>query len=91
MDGHIYKPFDKELHDVKVNLLETGALVEQAISNALRALEERNVELAAQVIASDDAIDTREVEIDEYCLRILALRQPAARDLRFITTALKIN
>jgi len=91
MDGHIYKPFDKELQDLKASLLSTGALVEQAINSAVRALEERNAELAAQVIASDDAIDTKEVEIDESCLRMLALRQPAARDLRFITTALKIN
>jgi len=91
VNGHIYKPFDKDLQDLKNSLLNTGALVEQAINSAITALEDRNSDLAARVISGDDAIDTKEVEIDECCLRILALRQPAARDLRFITTALKIN
>ena len=91
MDGHIYKSFDKELNDLKENLLLVGGLVEKAINNAITALGERNSELAATVIADDDTIDNREVKIDELCLKILALRQPAARDLRFITTAIKVN
>jgi len=91
MDGHIYKSFDKELNDLKDNLLLVGGLVEKAITNAITALGERNSELAAAVIAGDDTIDNREVKIDELCLKILALRQPAARDLRFITTAIKVN
>jgi len=91
MDGHIYKPFDRELHDLKESLLHLGSRVERSIAHAITALEQRDTELAAQVIQDDDAVDAKEIEIDEFCLRLLALRQPAARDLRFITTAMKIN
>lgn len=91
MDGHIYKPFDRELHDLKESLLHLGSRVERSIASAITALEQRDTELAAQVIEEDDAVDAKEIEIDEFCLRLLALRQPAARDLRFITTAMKIN
>ena len=91
MDGHIYKSFDKELHDLKEKLLLMGGRVEQAINGAIKALEERNSEIAQHVIDDDDVVDTEEIEIDEFCLRLLALRQPAARDLRFITTAMKVN
>jgi phosphate transport system protein len=91
MDGHIYKSFDKELHDLKERLLQVGGRVERAIRDAIQALEERNSDIAQKIIADDDFIDSEEIEIDEFCLRLLALRQPAARDLRFITTAIKIN
>jgi phosphate transport system protein len=91
MDGHIYKSFDKELHDLKERLLLVGGRVERAIRDAIQALEERNSDTAQKIIADDDFIDSEEIEIDEFCLRLLALRQPAARDLRFITTAIKIN
>jgi phosphate transport system protein len=91
MDGHIYKSFDKELHDLKERLLLVGGRVERAIRDAIQALEERSSETAQKIIADDDFIDSEEIEIDEFCLRLLALRQPAARDLRFITTAIKIN
>jgi phosphate transport system protein len=91
MEGHIYKPFDRELSDLKENLLTMGGLVEKAINKAITALGERNDELAAAVIADDDEVDNQELKIDERCLKILALRQPAARDLRFITTAIKVN
>ncbi|MCX8045232.1 MAG: phosphate signaling complex protein PhoU [Desulfobacterota bacterium] len=91
MDGHIYKSFDRELHDLKESLLYVGSRVERSIASAITALEQRDTALAAQVINDDDMIDAKEVEIDEFCLRLLALRQPAARDLRFITTAIKIN
>lgn len=91
MDGHIYKSFDKELHDLKEKLLLMGGRVERAIRDAIKALEERNSEMAQRIIDDDDVVDNEEVEIDELCLRLLALRQPAARDLRFITTAMKVN
>ena len=91
MDGHIYKSFDKELHDLKEKLLLMGGRVESAIRDAIKALEERNSEIAQRIIDDDDVVDMEEIEIDEFCLRLLALRQPAARDLRFITTAIKIN
>jgi len=91
MDGHIYKSFDKELKELKEKLLFEGGLVEKAIGNAIKALLDRDSKLAEKVIQDDDIINSREVEIDELCLKLLALRQPAARDLRFITTAIKIN
>lgn len=91
MDGHIYKSFDKELHDLKEKLLLMGGRVESAIRDAIKALEERNSEIAERIIKEDDIVDTEEIGNDEFCLRLLALRQPAARDLRFITTAMKVN
>jgi phosphate transport system protein len=91
LEGHIYKTFDLELKELKEKLLYEGGLVEKAISNAIRALLERNSDLAEKVIDDDPVINALEVEIDEFCLKLLALRQPAARDLRFITTAIKIN
>jgi len=91
MEGHIYKTFDLELKELKERLLYEGGLVEKAIENAIKALLERNSELASKVIEDDDIINAKEVETDEFCLKLLALRQPAARDLRFITTAIKIN
>ncbi len=91
LEGHIYKTFDLELKELKEKLLHEGGLVEKAISNAIKALLERNSELAENVIEDDPIVNALEVEIDEFCLKLLALRQPAARDLRFITTAIKIN
>lgn len=91
MNGHIYKSFDKELKELKEKLLYEGGLVEKAIGNSIKALLERDSKLAEKVIQDDDIINSRDVEIDELCLKLLALRQPAARDLRFITTAIKIN
>lgn len=91
MEGHIYKAFDMELKELKESLLYEAGLVERGIRDAIKALLERDSELAMKVIDDDDAINSKEVEIDEFCLKLLALRQPAARDLRFITTAIKIN
>jgi phosphate transport system protein len=91
MEGHIYKAFDMELKELKEKLLHEAGLVERAIQDAIKALLERTSDVARKVIEDDDSINTLEVEIDEFCLKLLALRQPAARDLRFITTAIKIN
>lgn len=91
MEGHTNKSYDKDLIDLKQNLLLLGNLVERSIISAIKALEEMDGKLAASVIADDDQIDRKEVEIDEFCHKVIALRQPAAKDLRFITTALKIN
>ncbi len=91
MEGHIYKAFDVELKELKERLLYEGGLVEKAIREAIQALLERNSDMARKVIENDEIVNTKEVEIDEFCLKLLALRQPAARDLRFITTAIKIN
>lgn len=91
MEGHIYKAFDMELKGLKERLLYEGGLVERAFQDAIKALLDRRSEVAEKVIEDDDIINAKEVEIDEFCLKLLALRQPAARDLRFITTAIKIN
>ncbi len=91
MEGHIYKAFDMELKELKAKLLHEGGLVERAIQDAIKALLERTSDIAKKVIEDDDLINVLEIGIDEFCLKLLALRQPAARDLRFITTAIKIN
>jgi phosphate transport system protein len=88
---HTSSHYEKELRDIKEGLIYLGALAEKAIELATEALVDRNAELARKVICDDSVIDQLDVEIEEKCIRILALRQPTARDLRFITTAIKIN
>jgi phosphate transport system protein len=88
--GHTDKTYEAELASLRERLLEMGGLVEHAIAASVRAVVERDVELAEQVKARDRQVNRIEVEIDAACRRILALRQPAASDLRFITTSLKI-
>jgi phosphate transport system protein len=87
---HLHRQFDNDLNEIRSKLLEMGGKVEKMISDALNALMERNSSLADLVIAYDHEINRMEMEIDEKCLEVLAMRQPAARDLRFITLALKI-
>jgi phosphate transport system protein len=82
--------FDDELQQLKAKLLRMGGLAEGQIQNALQALTARDSVLAAQVIEGDHRVNALDVEIDEDCIRLLALQQPAARDLRLITTAMKI-
>ena len=83
--------FDEELSDLKQRILRMGALVEGQIRQALAALVDRNDDLARQVIDNDRRVNSMDVEVDELCLELLALHQPAARDLRFVTTAMKIS
>lgn len=83
--------FDEELTHLKEQILRMGGLVEQQIQGAVQALVERNGDLARRVIQSDHKVNTMDVDIDENCIRLLALHQPAASDLRFITTAMKIS
>jgi len=90
MGTHTDKTFEAELKELRAKLLTLGGLVEQAIVRSVRALAERDTALARQVIEDDRRVNRLEVEIDELCLRVLALRQPAASDLRFITLALKV-
>ena len=87
---HFSKQYDAELNEIREKLLEMGGKVEMMISDAMKSLVERDSQLAEQTIAFDHQINHLEVEIDEKCLQVLARRQPAARDLRFITLALKI-
>jgi phosphate transport system protein len=88
--AHTDKTFEGELRALRERLLVMGGLVEKAIAASVRATIERDADLAEQVKSKDREINRMEVEIDGICRRILALRQPAASDLRFITTALKI-
>jgi len=81
----------RDLEHLKKQILLVGSMVEGAILKATTALLERRPELAADVLEGDDAIDTREVMVEEECLKILALHQPVAIDLRYIITALKVN
>ena len=83
--------FDAELTHLKEMLLREGGLVEAAVREAVHALIERDLDRAHRVIAEDDAVNALENEIDEECIRLLALRQPKAGDLRLITTTMKIN
>ena len=87
---HTDKAFEQDLRDLREKLLAMGAKVEALIADSVRALTDRDSALAAQVIQADKEVNRLEVEIDDLCRRILALRQPAASDLRLITTALKI-
>ena len=88
---HTSKQYEAELLEVKENLLYLSALIQEAIARSIQALLNRDTELARKVIANDVNIDKLDDEVEERCIRLLALRQPAARDLRFITTAIKIN
>jgi len=83
--------YEKELQEIKENLLYEGALVEQAIEHAVRSLLERDSDLARTVIAGDDQINDLDEKIEGACIRLLALRQPTAKDLRLIATTIKIN
>jgi phosphate transport system protein len=82
--------FEKELDRLKEILLRLGSQAERAIEESLRALAGRDADLAREVIARDEQLDQLELEVDQICTDLLALRQPIARDLRFIIMALKI-
>jgi phosphate transport system protein len=83
--------FDEELKTLKEKILRMGAMVEEQIANAIKALVERDSDLARFVIENDHRVNALDVEVDEDCLRLIALHQPMAGDLRFLTTAMKIS
>jgi len=85
------KHFDRELEKLKQKILSLGALVEERFYLAIKAIESKDHELALRIIRSDYEIDENEVEVEEECLKILALYQPVAIDLRFIIAVIKIN
>ena len=87
---HTNKHYEGQLRSLKEKLLLIGHKAEASIADATRALIERKSSLAQRVIDEDDQLDQLELEIDDICLEILALEQPVASDLRFITTAMKI-
>lgn len=84
------RQFDQELNDLKENLLKMASLAEEAIAKSIKALVERNSNLAQKIIDQDSKINFLEIEINNQCLKLLALKQPMAVDLRFITSAMKI-
>lgn len=83
--------FDREIENLKELLLRMGAMVEEQISQSIRALLERDTAVAQRVIDGDGAIDRMELEIDQHTVELIAMMQPAAVDLRFVTTAMKIT
>jgi phosphate transport system protein len=87
---HINVAFGTELRSLKQQILTMGRLVDAHVGEAVQALLERDRERAARVIEADRAVNQMELAIDEQCIRILALYQPAASDLRFIAAVLKI-
>src|SRR6185437_1567844 len=88
MESH--RHLDDELSSLRDKVLLLGGEAEAALENAMRALTERDSELARQVLEDDDRVDRLEVEIDRQCIDIIALRQPAARDLRFVISVAKM-
>ena len=82
--------FEKELETLKSNLIRMASLVEEAIRNAVQSLVKRDSELVQKTFGGEDRINKLEIEIEEECLKLIALRQPMAADLRFITAAMKI-
>jgi phosphate transport system protein len=88
---HTNRQYEEELRGLRADLLKMGGLVERQIADAVESLVERNVEKAHQTIARDAEVNRMDIESDERCIRLLALHQPAASDLRFITTGLKIT
>ncbi|MDP2864929.1 MAG: phosphate signaling complex protein PhoU [Elusimicrobiota bacterium] len=83
--------FDEELQQLKNEILKMGALAQEAIINSVDSLKNRDKAAAQKVIDSDIEMDRLELFIDDKCLDLIALHQPMARDLRFITTAIKLN
>ncbi len=81
----------RELDKLKRDVLSLSALVEENLRQAFRAIEVRDITMARQVMATDMLIDEREVDVEEECLKILALYQPVAGDLRFVAAVIKIN
>jgi phosphate transport system protein len=90
MTEHTSRHYEQELRGLKEKILLLGGRVEEMIATAMNSLTARDPDLARKVLESDRLVDAAEMEVDHLCLNLLALRQPAASDLRFITTALKI-
>src|SRR4029079_7240719 len=85
------KQLPRQIDGLKQKILFVGTLVEEAIAKAISALINRDLNLANVVIEADSEIDRMEVDVEEECLKILALYQPVAADLRFVVAVLKIN
>lgn len=82
---------DQELADLRTQILRMGTLVEEQIEGSIKALVDRDVDLASQIIERDTMVNSLDVDIDERCIKLLALQAPTAKDLRFVTTGMKIS
>ncbi|MFC3118119.1 phosphate signaling complex protein PhoU [Jhaorihella thermophila] len=89
-EQHILSAFDRDIERIQAEIMKMGGLVEDAIRNAAKSLESRDVELADQVRAGDKAIDAMEERINEDTARLIALRAPTAGDLRLVLAVMKI-
>ncbi len=87
MSGHL----QREIEKIKTNILSLGAMVEDRFQRAIYAVKTGDLALAQKIIDTDIEIDAREIEVEEECLKILALYQPVAMDLRFLVAVIKIN
>lgn len=85
------KHLQRDLDHLKREILAVGTLVEEAIGNSLRLLADRDPALIDEILHGDATIDEREVEVEEECLKVMALHQPMAADLRFVIAVLKVN
>jgi phosphate transport system protein len=85
------KHFRKELENIKKRILTLGALVEDRVRLAVQSVDQVDAEIAGRIIKTDYEVDEMEVEVEEECLKVLALHQPVAVDLRFIIAVIKIN
>jgi phosphate transport system protein len=85
------KHFRKELETIKKRVLTLGSMVEDLVHDSVKAVDRIDADLADQIIKKDSEIDETEVDIEEECLKVLALHQPVAVDLRFIIAVIKIN
>jgi phosphate transport system protein len=89
--GHTDKRYEEDLKKLREEILYMGGLVEDQIQKAVKSLVDRDSQLATIIIERDHEVNRLDVDIDELCIKLLALHQPAGRDLRFITTGLKIT
>jgi len=85
------KHLQRDLDSLKRKLLTMGSMVEESTNMTITALVDRRADISFEVMQSDDAIDVLEIEIEEECLKILALHQPVATDLRFVIAVMKVN
>jgi phosphate transport system protein len=88
-ENHIMTQFDEELEEIRTQLMEMGGKVEQQLKNAIQAVIKADSTLAEEVIREERLVDEMEVDIDEACILIIARRQPAASDLRFVMMVTK--
>lgn len=88
-NSHISAQFNAELEYIHTQVMIMGGLVEQQLTDAIKAMHDMDTELARRVIADDQKVNRLEIDIDEYCVRIIAKRQPTASDLRMIMAIIK--